>query len=198
MDSKCRPLLRDVTTLPTEPQPLPGLEYSIRSSLSGNLKICIMSLFKLCRFQLKSKFVQFWVKIFSRKRGGIIQIWTKGKISSSCWLAMKRFGEGMVLTYPPLGSQQRVFLMGQPRPLLSFIFGLFKQTSLQFLQQIYVKKCPSSIRCGDSNPKRSFYIKSVTNNNLGATIAKWIRLHLTSSGPGSIPGTTWTLFQLKF
>ena len=31
------------------------------------------------------------------------------------------------------------FLMGQPRPLLSFIFGLFKQTSLRFLQQIYVK-----------------------------------------------------------
>ena len=30
--------------------------------------------------------------------------------------------------------------MGQPQPLLSFIFGLFKQTSLlQFLQQIYVK-----------------------------------------------------------
>ena len=29
--------------------------------------------------------------------------------------------------------------MGQPRPLLSFIFDLFKQTSLQFLQQIYVK-----------------------------------------------------------
>ena len=29
--------------------------------------------------------------------------------------------------------------MGQPRPLLSFIFGLFKQTSLQFLPQIKVK-----------------------------------------------------------
>ena len=29
--------------------------------------------------------------------------------------------------------------MGQPQPLLSFIFGLFKQTSLQFLQQINVK-----------------------------------------------------------
>ena len=29
--------------------------------------------------------------------------------------------------------------MGQPRPLLSFIFGLFKQTSLQFLQQMCVK-----------------------------------------------------------
>ena len=30
--------------------------------------------------------------------------------------------------------------MGQPRPLLSFIFGLFKQTYLQILQQINVKK----------------------------------------------------------
>ena len=29
--------------------------------------------------------------------------------------------------------------MGQPRSLLSFIFGLFKQTSLQILQQINVK-----------------------------------------------------------
>ena len=36
-----------------------------------------------------------------------------------------------------------------------FIFGLFKQTSLQFLQQIYVKKCPSSIRCWDLNPQPS-------------------------------------------
>ena len=31
------------------------------------------------------------------------------------------------------------FKMGQPRPLLWFIFGIFKQTSLQFLQQMYVK-----------------------------------------------------------
>ena len=30
--------------------------------------------------------------------------------------------------------------MGQPPPLFRFIFGLFKQT-LQFLQQINVKKC---------------------------------------------------------
>ena len=29
--------------------------------------------------------------------------------------------------------------MYQPRPLLSFIFGLFKQASLQILQQINVK-----------------------------------------------------------
>ena len=31
------------------------------------------------------------------------------------------------------------YLMDQPRLLLSFIFGLFKQTSLQYVQQIYVK-----------------------------------------------------------
>ena len=45
--------------------------------------------------------------------------------------------------------------MGQPRPLLLFIFGLFKQISLQFLQQIYVKKCPSSLQCQDLNPRPS-------------------------------------------
>ena len=33
-----------------------------------------------------------------------------------------------------------------------FIFDLFKQT-IQFLQQIYVKKCPFSIRCWDLNPR---------------------------------------------
>ena len=41
--------------------------------------------------------------------------------------------------------------MGQHRPLLLFIFGLFKQTSLQSLQQLYVNKCPSSILYWDSN-----------------------------------------------
>ena len=47
------------------------------------------------------------------------------------------------------------FLKNGPTPAtFSFIFGLFKQT-LQFLQQIYVKKCPSSIQCRDLNPRRS-------------------------------------------
>ena len=41
--------------------------------------------------------------------------------------------------------------MDQPRPLFRF-FGLFKQT-IQFLLQINVKKCPSSIRRWDSNPR---------------------------------------------
>ena len=44
--------------------------------------------------------------------------------------------------------------MGQPRPLLSFIFGLF-ELKLQFKQQICVKKYPSSLRCQDSNPQPS-------------------------------------------
>ena len=44
--------------------------------------------------------------------------------------------------------------MGQPRPLLSFIFGLFKQHHFKFYsKQVFVKKCPSSIRCQDLNPR---------------------------------------------
>ena len=43
--------------------------------------------------------------------------------------------------------------MGNPRPLFHF-FCLFKQT-LQFLQQINVKKCPSSIQCWDLNTQPS-------------------------------------------
>ena len=38
----------------------------------------------------------------------------------------------------------------------SFIFGLFKQT-LQILQQINVKQCPSCIRCRDLNSQPSDY-----------------------------------------
>ena len=37
------------------------------------------------------------------------------------------------------------------------IFGVFKQTSLQFLQQINVKKWPFSIRRQDSNSQPSDY-----------------------------------------
>ena len=46
--------------------------------------------------------------------------------------------------------QEHVFSIGQPRPLFLFIIGLFKQT-LQFLQQINVKNCPTCIWRGDLN-----------------------------------------------
>ena len=45
--------------------------------------------------------------------------------------------------------------MGQPWPLLSFLLVSFKQTALHFLQQMYAKKCPSSLQCRDSNPRPS-------------------------------------------
>ena len=45
------------------------------------------------------------------------------------------------------------FKMGQPRPFLSFIFCLFKQTSLQIVQQINVKKISISLLRRDSNPR---------------------------------------------
>ena len=50
------------------------------------------------------------------------------------------------------GDLHYLFLnLGQP---FSVIFGLSKQT-LQFFQQIYVKKCPSIIWCQDLNPQPS-------------------------------------------
>ena len=61
------------------------------------------------------------------------------------------------LRFPCLPSGRCFFLkVGQPRPLLSLIFGLSKQTSLQLLQQIYVKVCPSSINYFNFLPK-TFY-----------------------------------------
>ena len=46
------------------------------------------------------------------------------------------------------------FLKNGPTPTcFSFIFGLSHQTSIQSLQQITVKKCPSSIWCQDLNPR---------------------------------------------
>ena len=43
--------------------------------------------------------------------------------------------------------------MGQPRPLFC-LFSVFSNKHYKFLQQIYVKKIPSNIRCRDSNPRR--------------------------------------------
>ena len=50
-----------------------------------------------------------------------------------------------------------MFFLNGPTPAsFSFIFVFFKQT-LQFFQQINVKKCPSSIRRQDSNSQPSDY-----------------------------------------
>ena len=43
---------------------------------------------------------------------------------------------------------------GQPRPLFH-LFSVLSNKHYKFLQQIYVKQCPSSIRCRDSNPRPS-------------------------------------------
>ena len=42
--------------------------------------------------------------------------------------------------------------MGQPWPLFH-LFPVFSNKHYNFLQQIYVKKCSSSIWCQDSNPR---------------------------------------------
>ena len=62
--------------------------------------------------------------------------------------------------------------MGQPRQLLSFIFGLFKETSLQFFTTNICGKCPSSIRCRDSNPQPSERESLPITNRPGLVIVK--------------------------
>ena len=43
--------------------------------------------------------------------------------------------------------------MGHTRPLFRLFSVFSNKQTVQFLQQIYVKKCPSSIRCWDLNPR---------------------------------------------
>ena len=50
-----------------------------------------------------------------------------------------------------------VFLIGPTPASFSFIFVFSNNYVLQFLQQINVKKCPSSIRRQDSNSQPSDY-----------------------------------------
>ena len=52
----------------------------------------------------------------------------------------------------PFSKKLGRFTQHHSRPLFRLFSVFFKQT-IQFLQQIYVKKCPSSIRCRDSNPR---------------------------------------------
>ena len=46
-----------------------------------------------------------------------------------------------------------VFLNG-PTPASFRLFSVFSNKHYKILQQIDVKKCPSSLRCRDSNPRR--------------------------------------------
>ena len=78
----------------------------------------------------------------NKKRPGMAHFFKK---STSVYFELGKF---TCKTY--LESKTRfsadIFLKNGPTPgSFSFIFGHFKQTSIQFLQQINVKKCPSSI-----------------------------------------------------
>ena len=76
----------------------------------------------------------------------------------------------------PLSAWLLVFFQKWANPGLFFVyFWSFQTTSLQFLQQIYVKKCPSSIQCRDSNPWPSL------RESLPITTRQGFTLSLTSS-----------------
>ena len=59
-----------------------------------------------------------------------------------------------------VGTKTSTFLNGSTSASFLFIFSLFKQT-VQILQQINVKKCPSSIWRWDSNAQPSDYESSL-------------------------------------
>ena len=76
--------------------------------------------------------------------------------STPIWLVnkvRKSFGRGDT-AIQRLINTLTIFFKWAIHGLFLFIFDLFKQT-LQFFQQICVKKCPSSIWCRDSNPQPS-------------------------------------------
>ena len=64
-----------------------------------------------------------------------------------------------VIPYPNVKYDRDKGLRGQSRPLFGLFLVFFKQTK-QFLHQINVKKCPSSIQCRDSNSQPSDYESS--------------------------------------
>ena len=126
-----------------------------RPHCSGPLCLCVYLKFNLksklvCRDKLASK--RLWPKKFCQKAfcnfSDKIRFWRIQRFPERrC--PEKRSSLKAKLNRPFINFFKK---MGQSRPLLSFIFGLFDQTSLQFLQQIYVKKCPSCIWCQDLNP----------------------------------------------
>ena len=70
-------------------------------------------------------------------------------------------------------------MLNGPTPAyFSFIFGLFKQTALQFLQQIYVIKCPSYTRCRDSNPRPSKSVPITTRPGLPPQVVFYRKQYL--------------------
>ena len=74
----------------------------------------------------------------------------------------------------------RTFVNNGPTPASFIFFDLFKQTSLQFLQQMYVKKCPSSTQFRDSNPRPSEHESPSITTRPGQDFEKAILIQILS------------------
>ena len=85
-------------------------------------------------------------------------------------------------------------------PCLFFVhFRLFKQT-LQFLQQINGKKCPSSIRCWDSNPRPSEHESPPITTRPGfPPLFNFLYFNIWRFSPSVLPTTLATCyFRVSF
>ena len=87
-----------------------------------------------------------------------------------------------------------VLLKNGPTPAsFLFIFCLFIQT-MQFLQQIYVRKYPSSIQCWDSNPRLSEResLPITTRPGLPPSVVWWLNVFKYSTSYSfAIENTHW-------
>ena len=92
----------------------------------------------------------------------------------------------------------KVLLKNGPTPAsFSFIFGLSNK-HYKFLQQIYVKKCPSSIRCQDSNPRPSKRESSPITTRPGLppkNVNSLSEYSLSCRSNGSVALILWPLLQ---
>ena len=139
-DSNGWPLVLEEAVMPTEPQPLP---YDIK---------------KLNEFHYKEPFVasrSVILNLHCDQIGRFFKVLGYNfvcKRSPNIWWLL-------VLTslFNKKNLPQLLFLKSRPISASLCLFSVFFKQTIQILQQIYLKKCPSNIRCQDSNPQLSDY-----------------------------------------
>ena len=99
-------------------------------------------------------FPDFLLKSFITSTAGLILKWSHCQSEHSHSIRCYYIEQFFYLLYL-IKAQDYSFLMSNTRPIFRLFSALFKQT-VHLLQQINVKKCPSSkFTCWDSNPQPS-------------------------------------------
>ena len=84
--------------------------------------------------------------------------------------------------------------MGQPRPLIH-LFSSFQTNITNFTTNMYVKKCPSSIRCWDSNSRPLEHEPPPITTRPG--LPPGTSIFVPPLSPGCVPKNTKNQFNLS-